>query len=184
MLFRLFPQVDGASPHEEGGPLHVPWALQGGGRHDNPDRYPAFYASRVAESVVAERLRRLRGQVVGPRDLRDHADRPYALVPLDDGDLRAVVDLDDPANLVKREVRPSAMATRNRTVTRRIALGIYDEGVDGFEWWSAIEASWINVTLFGDRAVDALQVAGEPQPLTMSHPAVRAAAEVVGVSLA
>jgi hypothetical protein len=84
---------------------------------------------------------------------------------------------------VRRNLRPSGVATGNREVTRRVALDIYGKGVPGFEWWSAIEASWINVTLFVDRAVPFLGVAGEAQPLTVGHPAVRAAAEVVGVRL-
>lgn len=161
----------------------MPWTLQGGGRHDNPDRYPAFYTSRVPTSVVAERLRRLRGQVVGRRELRDHDDRPYCIAAIDDAGLSGVLDLDDPANLARRQVRPSAMATRQRRVTRRIALSIYQEGVNGFEWWSTVEGSWINVTLFADRALGGLRLAGDPEPLTVDHPAVREAADAVGVLL-
>jgi hypothetical protein len=183
VLFRLFPWVEGALPPEEGGPLHVPRVLQGGGRHDNPDRYPAFYASRVQESVVAERLKRLRGQTIGDRDLRDHAGRPYAVAALDDAGLGRLLDLDDPSTLVERELRPSGVATRNRRVTRRIALRLYEEGANGFEWWSTVEASWINVTLFADRAVGRLRVVGPPEPLAVDHPAVRTAAEAVGVTL-
>ncbi|MGH2696957.1 MAG: hypothetical protein ACRDIW_08200, partial [Actinomycetota bacterium] len=59
----------------------------------------------------------------------------------------------------------------------------YEEGVAGFEWWSTIEASWINVTLFDDRVAGRLTVVGEPEPLTLDHPAVREAAEAVGVLL-
>lgn len=183
MLFRLFPWTDGAAPGDEGGPLHVPWTLQGGGRHDNPDRYPAFYVSRIRASVVAEHLRRLRGQVVGDRDLRDEGERPYAIAAIDDDALSGVLDLDDPSNLARRQLRPSAMATRHRRVTRRIALGIYEEGVNGFEWWSTVEGSWINVTLFANRALDALRLAGDPDVLTTTHPAVREAADAVGVLL-
>jgi hypothetical protein len=183
VLFRLFPSVEGALPHEEGGALHVPRMLQGGGRHDNPGRYPAFYASRVPESVVAERLKRFRGQRIGHRDLRDQAGRPYSMAALDDAGLGPLLDLDDPSTLVDRQLRPSRVATRNRRVTRRIALRLYEEGTAGFEWWSTVEAAWINVTLFADRAVDRLRLVGRPQPLALDHPAVRTAAEAVGVTL-
>ena len=55
-LFRVFPLLSGAAPTEDGGALHVARALQGPGRHDNPDRYGALYVSRVPDAAVAERL--------------------------------------------------------------------------------------------------------------------------------
>lgn len=65
-----------------------------------------------------------------------------------------------------------------------MALALYEDGLPGFEWWSTIEASWINVTLFEDRVIDKLTLVGEPEPLTLDHPAVRDAADAVGVLLA
>jgi hypothetical protein len=183
MLYRSFPALPGADPTSEGGPLHAPRSLQGAGRHDNPDRYGALYVSRVPESVVGELLRFLRRHEVTDADLRSE-DRPYALAAIDDSGLEGLVDLDDPAALGARGLRPSGVATRNRRRTRRMALDLYEEGVPGFEWWSAIEGSWINLTLFAERVAGSLNVAGEPEKLTTSHPAVRAAAEVVGVLLA
>jgi RES domain len=107
-----------------------------------------------------------------------------SLATIDETELEELLDLDDPRNLVARQLRPSGVATRDRELTQPLALSIYQEGTQGFEWWSAIEASWINVTLFEDRAVDRLAVAGEPEPLTIDHPVVREAAEAVGVLLA
>jgi hypothetical protein len=75
------------------------------------------------------------------------------------------------------------VATRVRRTTQRQALRLYEEGVDGLAWWSTIEASWINVTLFEDRVAGLLNVVGEPEPLTLDHPEVREAAEAVGVLL-
>jgi hypothetical protein len=75
------------------------------------------------------------------------------------------------------------VATHDREATQPIALALYEEGIDGFEWWSTIEASWINVTLFEDRVVERLSLAGDPEPLRLDHPAVREAAEAVGVLL-
>jgi hypothetical protein len=183
MLYRSFPAQPGAEPTSQGGPLHAPRYLQGAGRHDNPDRYGVLYVSRIPESVVAELLRSLRRHEVSDADLRSEG-RAYALAAIDDAALEGLLDLDDPANLAARGLRPSGVATRNRRRTRRVALGIFDEGVPGFEWWSTIEGSWINVTLFSDRVTGSLQVAGEPEELSVSHPAVRAAAEAVGVLLA
>jgi hypothetical protein len=182
VLYRLFPWVPGAGIAETGGPLHVPRLDQGDGRHDNPDAYGALYLSRVSISPIAERLRAVRGRTVTETDLRREG-AALALVGIDDRSLDGLLDLDDPRNLAARELRPSSVATRNRESTRPMARALYDEGVAGFEWWSTIEASWINVTLFEDRSVEGLSVVGEPEPLTLDHPAVREAAEAVGVLL-
>lgn len=183
MLYRLFPYRREAALTEEGGPLHVPRFYQGAGRHDNPDLYGVVYGSREVVSVVAELLWRFRDRPVTEVFLRWEG-QPYAVAPLDDSRLPDLLDLDDPRNLVARGLRPSAVATRDRERTQGTALGLYEEGVDGFEWWSTIEASWINVTLFAERVVRRLRIVGEPEPLTLDHPAVREAAELVGVRLA
>lgn len=172
----------GTRSDEEGGALFVPRLLQGRGRHDNPSDYGALYLSRTPESPVAEILRDLRRREVADRDLGAGAVR-FALAPIDDSAVTELVDLDDPLALSPRKLRPSQVATGNRRMTRRMALSLYREGVNGFEWWSTIEASWVNVTLFADRSLGALRLAGEPEPLSVTHPAVRAAAEAVGVLL-
>jgi hypothetical protein len=182
MLFRLFPWVPGAAPREPGGPLHIPQLDQGAGRHDNPEAFGALYVSRVPASPIAERLRNLHGRIVGDQDLVREGAR-LSLAIIDDTSLHGLVDLDDPRNLSVRGVRPSRVATRDRESTQPIALALYGEGVPGFEWWSTIEASWINVTMFEDRVLDRLELAGEPEPLALDHPAVREAAEAVGVVL-
>jgi hypothetical protein len=182
VLFRLFPWIQGAPITEIGGALYVPHLDQGAGRHDNPDAFGALYVSRLPVSPVAERLRNLLGRSVTDQDLVREGAR-LSLVAIDDRALERLIDLDDPRNLLTRGLRPSRVATRNREDTQPIALALYREGVDGFEWWSTIEASWINVTLFEDRVTDRLTLAGEPEPLTLDHPAVREAAEAVGVLL-
>ncbi|MGH2662721.1 MAG: hypothetical protein ACRDH8_07900 [Actinomycetota bacterium] len=182
MLYRVFPQVPGAGLRDPGGPLYVPRFDQGGGRHDNPDAYGALYLSRVPVAPVAEHIRDLRARTMADRDLVREGAR-LTLVSVDEATLDGLVDLDDPGNLVTRALRPSRVATANREVTQPLALALYDEGVMGFEWWSTIEASWINVTLFADRSAGGLSIAGEAEPLTMDHPTVRDAAQAVGVFL-
>src|SRR5438093_5671768 len=109
---------------EAGGPLFVARAMQGGGRHDNPHRYGALYASREPESAVAERIQPFLGQVLTEEDLRRADGRRFALAALDDSNLTGVVDLDDPAELARRRIRPSWVATHERAVTQPIALGL------------------------------------------------------------
>jgi hypothetical protein len=183
VLYRVFPRLTGAGPTDPGGALFVPRFDQGGGRHDHPDVYGVLYVSRVSAAPVAEHLRDLQARTVTNRHLvRDGAQ--LSLAEVDDDALDDLLDLDDPRNLVARELRPSGVATRNREATQPMALALYEDGLPGFEWWSTIEASWINVTLFEDRVIDKLTLVGEPEPLTLDHPAVRDAADAVGVLLA
>jgi len=60
---------------------------------------------------------------------------------------------------------------------------MFGEGARGFAWWSTIEASWPNVTLFAERALTMLRVAGAPEPLVLDHPVVAAVAERLGLSI-
>ncbi len=183
MLYRWFPWAPGAGDHDPGGPLHVPRFDQGGGRHDNPDVYGAFYVSRVPASPIAEILRDYVSRAAPPRPLFREGS-PIRLATIDDSGIEDLADLDDPRALVDRDLRPSGVATRHRRPTQTMARRIFEEGLAGFEWWSTIEALWINATLFEDRVAGRLTIVGEPEPLTLDHPAVREAAEAVGVLLA
>jgi hypothetical protein len=182
MLYRVFSWVPGAPANEPGGPLFVPRFDQGSGRHDN-DAYGVLYLSRSKISPIAEQLKDYVGRPWGATSLLREGS-PLSLASIDDEGLDGLLDLDDPRNLVTRQLRPSRVATRRRKPTQQMALAIYQEGVPGFEWWSTIEASWINVTLFEERVADQLTLSEEPEPLTLDHPAVREAAEAVGVLLA
>lgn len=183
MLYRRFPFIPGAGPSDPGGALYVPRIDQGEGRHDNPDAYAALYMSRDPVSPVAELLKDAPRGILDPAFLL-HEGAPYGLAAFEESRLSDLVDLDDPEALAARALRPSGVATGKRGPTQRLALRIHQEGAAGFEWWSTIEASWINVTLFAERAAGRLALSSEPEPLTTSHPAVRGAAEVVGVLLA
>lgn len=163
--------------------MYVPRERQGAGRHDNPDQYGALYVSRIAESAIADRIQAFRGQTLTDADLRLIGGARYALATFDDVHGQ-IVDLDDPGELVARALRPSKVAMHDRAVTRAWTRGIFDEGVIGFSWWSSLESSWSNVTFFAERAVDRLAIVKSPELLTLAHPALRAAADAIGVRLA
>ena len=157
MLYRVFPQLPAAGPMEWGGALYVARVRQGVGRHDNPLQYGALYVSRSPESAVAESIQKFRGQTLTDADLELVDGRRYALAAIDDAALPAAglqtVDLDEPRELVQRDLRPSRIATRLRERTQPVALAIFDEGAAGIGWWSTLEASWPNVTLFAPRSL-------------------------------
>lgn len=183
MLYRLFPWDPAAASSSPGGALFNPRAQQGSGRHDNPDLYGALYTARLEVSAVAEWLSGFRGQRLGPDDFRRTDGRRWALVGLDDGAFRGLVDLDDPGELVSRRLRPSTVATRTRPSTREMAGALFAEGIPGFGWWSTLEASWPNVTLFAERVVNVIRVADGPRQIAIEDPVVRVAAAAIGVTL-
>ena len=176
--------LPGAPPTESGGALYVDRALQGKSRHDNPTQFAALYTSRQPESAVAERIRGFQGRTMTDLQFQRTDGRRYALAVLEDAAVTDVVDLDDPAELVRLDFRPSQVATRDRATTQRIAMTIFEEGASGLVWWSVLEGSWLNVTLFAERTVERLSVTGEPEPLSVTHPLVMAAAEFFEIRLA
>ena len=179
MLFRVFGWPPDAAPD----PLRVPRERQGGGRHDNPDRYTALYLAREPTSAVAEWIQVFRGQELTAGALVRPDGVRRALASLDDATLPKLLDLDDPAVLLARGLRPSVVATAVRTVTQRIAATAFDDGEPGLAWWSTLESAWTNVTLFGERLA-AIPGVVEAVPLSLDHPALVEAAERLGVRLA
>jgi hypothetical protein len=160
LLHRAFPWIPGIPDPEPGGVLFVPRSDQGFGRHDSPDRYGTVYLSRTQVSAAAEVLRMLRIPELRNDDLRIEG-AVIALAAFDGPAVDELVDLDDPRTLGSRDLRPSAVATGNRELTQEIAAAIFDEG-----------------------HISSMRLAGDPEVLTVDHPALRDASEVVGVKLA
>ncbi len=180
-LFRVF-DWDGVSlGRREGGPLHVPRARQGAGRHDAPAKYGAWYCSREAVSAVAEAIQYLRGHALTDADFLRAEGRAKALVALRVDAALDLVDLDNPAELAARRLRPSRVATMRRPVTQQIAASIFDEGAGGLVWWSTLEAEWANVTLFHERALARVSIAAPPRKLSTGLSEVREAAAFLGI---
>ena len=179
-LYRCFASNHRARPDEPDGPLWFPRALQGDGRHDNPDLYGCLYASASDVSAVVEQLARFRSQrLIQSMLLRRGLPLAVAHVELDDD--AKLVDLDDPAVLVQRKLRPSRVATRRRDLTQTQARDIYTDRptAAGLRWWSIHESTWTNVTLF-DRARPSLKPA-TIRMLSFDDAAVIEAAEFLGL---
>jgi hypothetical protein len=106
---------------------------------------------------------------------------PLALAELELPDDARLVDLDEPAVLRRERLRPSRVATRERTITQPQALALHekhDEAV-GLRWWSTFESQWLNVTLF-DRAASALRL-GAVKVLDVAGDEIAEAADVLGL---
>lgn len=182
-LWRALPLDRRAEAQEAGGALWFPRLQQGGGRHDNPDFYGCLYVAEEPVSAVAELLAPFRGTGRLLSSMLVRYGRPLSLAALDLDDGITVVDLDDPATLLATELRPSLVATRHREVTQRQAAEVYEAhpSAFGLRWWSTLESSWINWTIF-DRAAPLLGLAANEE-LTIDHPVVAEAAELLGLSV-
>lgn len=176
LLYRVFPFLASAPPGEPGHPLyeHRP---QRGGRIDHPD-YHVWYLSRLAEAACGETFGNLAQwdssmlqfpQLPGSR-------RALGIYSLPD-DLR-ILDLDDPAQLLRLGLRPTQVVTRNLAVTQTWGHKIWSERAPHttdhlVQWWSyhrpvwTVLASWLRPELAG------------VEPLNLSHPALMEAAKTL-----
>ena len=68
------------------------------------------------------------------------------------------------------------LASRNRAATQSVSRSLFDRGVSGFRWWSALHGDWHALLLFLARIAPGEITYAEPEHLTPIHPAVVAAA--------
>ena len=183
ILFRCLAWDKAASPNSRGGPLWFPRMLQGNGRHDNPDLYGCLYVSAEPVSAVAEQFQRLVGTSLETPDLLRRG-LPLALATIDFDESGELVDLDDPSVLVGEGMRPSLVATNDRSITQAGASEVFSRHSEavGLRWWSTIEALWPNLTLF-DRAAELLAV-DDVHPLELGDGIVVEAADYLGIPIA
>lgn len=179
ILWRVVPTAPSAAARERGGPLWFARELQGDGRHDHPQRYGCLYAGLDSHSAIAETLERYRGRGPLVAAMLERERRRLSLVAIELSDSAQLVDLDEPRVLMREHLRPSSIATADRSVTQREALRLHEthRAVAGLRWWSTIEASWTNVTVFS-RAARRLKVL-ESTALDVDHPAVLRAAQTL-----
>jgi hypothetical protein len=158
ILYRCFAWDERVRNTQPDGPLWFPRVFQGDGRHDNPAVYGCMYLADRAVSSVVEQLARFRGQRLAPSLLRRRG-LPLGLAEIELSDSAELIDLDDPAILIRESLRPSFVATRHRDVTQPQARTIYERHPQaaGLSWWSSYEALWTNVTVF-ERAQDMLNL--------------------------
>ncbi|GAF47569.1 RES domain-containing protein [Rhodococcus wratislaviensis] len=172
LVYRVFPYLSAAAPGQPGHPSyeHRP---QRGGRVDHPD-YHLWYLSRLAEAACGESFGNLARWEASMLEfpLLPGSRRALGVFELPD-DLR-VLDLDDPAQLVRLGLRPTQVVTRNLTVTQGWGHRIWSEtephtgdrawqAVAGWSYhrpqWSVL-ASWLRPALV------------RVEPLDLDHPAI------------
>jgi RES domain-containing protein len=179
ILYRSFVGAAGVADDDPGGALHAPWRAQRAGRHDAPDLFAAYYACESRVGAAAEALQEFRNVEISEADLGRSRGRRLLLTTIEASGL-SLIDLDDPRELTRVAQRPSLVATQKRRVTQPFAQRMYESGAAGLRWWSTLEASWINVTLFMDRCRHALRVI-DVTPFQLDDPDVATACDVLGI---
>lgn len=182
-LYRCFAWDERARPDAPDGPLWFPRVYQGDGRHDNPELYACLYLADRPLSCVVEQLARFRTQRLTPGLLRRRG-LPLAVAEIELDSHAELIDLDDPEVLATHQLRPSAVATRDRLVTQPQARRLFRSrrAAAGLRWWSTYEALWANVTVF-DRARRQLRLASV-RALALDDPVVAAAAQFFAMPVA
>lgn len=176
-LYRVLPRLRDAAPGEPGHPLYVP-EHQGAGRADNADRYSATYLSSAPPGAVAEAFGNVSAWTSSMLVRPKLPGSVRALVTYELPDDVPIFDLDDVRSLEQLGLRPSEVVTRDRAVTQRWALAIYEQQRwAGVRWWSYYDPKWYSYALWDITGLvprmDAIR------PLTIDDPAVIEAAETL-----
>lgn len=174
MPFRVFPWDPAAKAGDPFSPSYI-HPHQGSGRFDVAGKL-VVYLAETAVHAVAEKLQRFRGQRVDRKDLIESG-KTLALVECRLGASK-LADLCDPRQLVKHDIAPDVLASRDVTKTQRVAVALNKEGYEGLRWWSALSGDWHTIVVFNGKIDYAT-----PEPLTIAHPAVQDASVALGIRL-
>lgn len=180
MFWRAFPWNPGAPAGAPYSASFVP-AVQANGRFDL-QRSVVLYFAESPEHAVAEKIQRYRGFELAEADLVQSGVRlGLGSVLLSSAGRAGIADLCDPDELARRRIRPDTVASRDFSKTRRVAEDLYRDGRTGLRWWSSFSGDWHTIVLFCGRLGGADLGFGEPESLSLQHPAVAGAAEALGV---
>lgn len=181
VCWRVFPWDAKAPAGTRFSASHVPEPT-GRGRFDLPrDLSPVLYLAETPSHAVGEMLQAWRGQRIGAGHLI-RAGLPLALVEIrvPSASARKLADLCDPAHLAATDTAPDTTASRSRARTQPVARSAWDAGHHGLRWWSSFGGNWHTVVLFTARLPGKLRF-GQPDALTLAHPAVREATDLLGM---
>jgi hypothetical protein len=174
-LFRVFPHDPSAADNDEGGALFVP-PPSTLGRIANVDLYRELYFAEQPEAAVAETFGFLYAWY--PSDFVHARGRRYAVSTYELDAPERILNLNDTAALqVVGIEQPSHVVTKDRAVSQAWARTIFDSGKHhGVSWWSYYCPDWTVCALW---AFNSLRHIGPVETLTLSHPAVVAAARAI-----
>ena len=167
-LWRIFPWDRVAA---EGAPFGASDVTprQVSGRFDLGGAPPVLYLGESAVHAIGEKIQRYRGQTLEPADLREFG-KPLSLVEATVvAPPASIVDLCDPAELVRFGCRPDQLMSRDVLRTQSIARKLYEGGLGGFRVWSALTGDWHSTVIFLGAVKPAGSITyGNPTELTLT----------------
>jgi hypothetical protein len=182
-LWRAFPWSPDAPAGQPFSSSYRP-AQSGAGRFDLPraTHASAWYLAESPGHAIGERLQDLRNRTLEPEDLEAAGHRLAvceATVAVDAAS--GVVDLCDPAELVRYGIQPDWLAYRDRRVTQEISARLHRSGHSGLRWWSALAGEWHTVVLFTDRLNESGLAFETPRLVSLDDEALRSACDTLGI---
>jgi len=166
-LYRVFPYNPNARKAESGHPEYV-FPFQGAGRWDNPNYYLAWYLSFTEVGAVGETFGNLARWSPAMLEIPFLPGGQRALAVFQIPDDTPLLNLDDTAELLKRNVQPSQIVIRNLDFTQPLALSVFNEKgaagnrrYAGLTWWSYHRPQWRNLTLW--------ETSEQPTPLELKR---------------
>jgi hypothetical protein len=172
-LYRVFHFDVEAKSSEPGGALFA--SRNGTGRIANPKLYKELYLSSTAAGALSEAFGRLdtwSEEMLARPDVRTRSQPTNC-----ETNEAAVCDLDNAARLLAYDLHPSEMVARDRVVTQAWAGRVYSSGKwAGISWWSRYDSRWRSLGLWNRKD---LRLSEPPELLTIRHPAIRQAAELL-----
>lgn len=189
LVYRVFPHLSSAERGDSGDAMYV-HRPQGRGRLDNPDRYDTWYFGVTSETAVGESFADLAAWRASMFNFPALPGARRALGAFEVPDDARILDLDDANALRDRALRPTQVVSRNRPVTQRWALSIFEETTsdgsrkwDGVRWWSYHRPHWTVIALWTPLGEQPIHSCSRVERLTLTHPAVVDAARSLGMQI-
>lgn len=181
-LWRVFPYDPETRAGARFSKSHLPQA-SGSGRFDLGFA-PVLYLAEDPEHAVGEKIARYRGTILKANHLKEFGYQ-LGIVEVDvSADVsEKILDLCRPANQLDLGIRSDQIAARDISVTQAIAQLVYDNGHKGLRWWSFGLGEWHGIVIFYDKISSKEIAFGGVEYLSLDHPAVLKAAEVLGMRI-
>ncbi len=183
-LYRVF-DWDNSKKHysnKPGSPVYIPRDKQGRGRHDIPQIDGMFYCSFSSHSAIAEQLYDFMNIKINDSIFNLSNGWTQALAEIEIKGTIKLADLNDSKLLVKYDIKPSEVVTSDIERTQQLAEFFHRKKYDGIKWFSSIESSWTNVSLFASRTHSILKKSvKEITPLSIRMQLVRETCDFIKV---
>lgn len=175
-VYRVIPYIPTSKKGVPGHPLFFP-ENRNVHRVDNPGHYKVAYFAADEQCAFAEKFGyQLQWNQSTLRPDKSLPKSKWALVSYEINDISPILNMDDANNLLKLQVRPSRVVTRDRAITQAWALKVFEGKKNGgVSWWSFYNSDWVTLGIWELNNLKVKKV----EILSLEHAAVQPAADVI-----